>query len=520
MEQTRRPIRTMLYRFLIFTVVLCFFSQQHNKLWDYIEHSRIQGTQGTQDTLALQTVTNRGSIRRWGCNLKETPFIFVHIGKAGGGSIRRKIATAATNYTRKASEWYDSGKDTAYYPLRSDNGTLIAKARFCNSKQKHYLPYWEKTFEGMRLCTATTPIGRALACPAYQVSNEEACGVDIVSMESSRFVYVGHNDFGNEINVLPVPYLQEWWRQHWAPTESTTNKPVDAISQQWYRLDPNNTWCGNMRRPWQDVNRMEMSKIAECGKQMQGEVDNAAFESIQKHMSMDTLSDRGRAWSAVYASLPLIRVVMIRNPFSWFASLFSWHSLHIIGVVCDNVTNAVAVVAPLNVSEKAEFKQVEVFDQVREWEVANMGAPGWLRSYALIKIYQLCGADCRVRHFKNQATLEELKEQAEYNLRNAFAVVGILEDGEDQFFEMINTRVDYIDIKMNATLEDDGTHGSSSRGEKGRCKARFKNVTFQQELIAASPEVAALVHLYQVAVRVNRFQKRELMQCKRSTEQT
>ena len=438
--------------------------------------------------------------------MKDSPFIFVHIGKAGGGSIRRLIATSATNYTRSEMDWHQPGKDTAYYPIRSDNGTLIAKATFCNGGHNNYLPIMQKTFEGTRICTATTPIGRALACPAYKQRN--SCIEDILSMESSQLVYVGHNPFGNEINMLPVPYLQQWWRQHWATTESTTNKPVDAISQQWHRLDPNNTWCGSMRRPWHDMKNQEMSNISKCGKQMQDEVDKAAVESIQKHMSMDTPSERARAWSAVYASLPLIRVVMVRNPFPWFASSFSWHNLYKIGVVCDNVTNAVAV-APLNMSEEVQI------NTVREWKVANMGAPGWIRSFALDKIYMLCGPDCRVRHLKNNATLEELKVQAEHNLRNAFAVVGILEDGEDAFFEMINTRVNYLNIKMNVTLRHDGTHKSGSNGENGRCKARFKDVNFQQNLIEASPEVAALVYLYDVAVQVNRFQKRELMECKR-----
>ena len=364
----------------------------------------------------------------------------------------------------------------------------------------------QKTFEGTRICTATTPIGRALACPAYNQRN--GCIGDIRSMQSSQVVYVGHNDFGNEINMLPLPYLQQWWRQHWATTESRTNKPVDAISQQWHRLDPNNTWCGNMRRPWHDIKKQEMFNIWKCGKQMQDEVDKAAVESIQKHMSMDTPSERARAWSAVYSSLPLIRVVMIRNPFPWFASRFSWHGLDEMGVVCDNVTNAVAI-APLNMTEEVRIHTV------REWQVANRGAPGWIRSFALEKIYMLCGPDCRVRHLKNDATLEELKVQAEHNLRNAFGVVGILEDGEDAFFEMINTRVNYLNIKMNVTLRHAGKHKSGSEGENGRCKARFKDVNFQQNLIRASPEVAALVYLYEVAVQVNRFQKRELMECKR-----
>jgi len=40
------------------------------------------------------------SIRSWGCHMTDTPFLFVHIGKAGGGIVRRRLATAALNFTR------------------------------------------------------------------------------------------------------------------------------------------------------------------------------------------------------------------------------------------------------------------------------------------------------------------------------------------------------------------------------------------------------------------------------------
>lgn len=48
-------------------------------------------------------------IRSWGCQRRnETPFIYVHIGKAGGGHVRARIAASALNY--EASIWDRAAK--------------------------------------------------------------------------------------------------------------------------------------------------------------------------------------------------------------------------------------------------------------------------------------------------------------------------------------------------------------------------------------------------------------------------
>ena len=85
-------------------------------------------------------------VRRWGCNRTETPFIFVHIGKAGGGEVRRRIAAAAVNYTRpndssaRAGGWIERD---AYYPVdvRLAGGKrLTVLARFDPSGHRNWRP--------------------------------------------------------------------------------------------------------------------------------------------------------------------------------------------------------------------------------------------------------------------------------------------------------------------------------------------------------------------------------------------
>jgi len=106
------------------------------------------------------------SIRSWGCNRTETPFIFVHIGKAGGGTVRRRIAASALDYNLSSSsseaerraEW--ATLYHAYYPIVRNNQTY--KARYCHSGYFNHRRTNQPTFEPCVICSATTPVGQAL----------------------------------------------------------------------------------------------------------------------------------------------------------------------------------------------------------------------------------------------------------------------------------------------------------------------------------------------------------------------
>ena len=542
-------------------------------------------------------------IRSWGCGLRQTPFIFVHINKAGGGSIRRRIASSALNVTRNGTDWRFQSKDSSYYPIHQQrssssmdhndddkNDLLTAKASFCVGGSRQFFPRRQWSYERSRICTAGTPIGQAIACPAYDVPIH-CGGRDVNNVTSAHVVYVGHNGLGTEMHWLPVPYLQNWWNQHWATTTTatmrtttttstttatmhnsshphntntntttTTTTTLDPVSPQWQRLDPTQKlWCGDtMKRPWNHITPERKVVIEQCGRQMRDEIDKAAIQALKLHHNHhhhhhhqhhhhnwnskngagrirrqqeqqqhtqqyeqqelgDTVDtdrlDWGRLWSNVYSSLPVLRVVMIREPFSWYVSKFAWHVLYRHGVVCDNITHTTAGAGHSSIYYGMQE------DEPYGLQVSASTKPGWVRRLSLEYIYQLCGSDCRVRHLEERATLQEVVIQAEFNLRQAFAVVGILEDGQETFFDMIHHRVDYIDT----TKHPDLFHGRAirinatpSQGEPGRCKERYQNVEFQKQLIQASPEVASMVHLYQVAVQVNRFQQQELQQCKLS----
>lgn len=134
------------------------------------------------------------SIRRWGCARNETPFIFVHIGKAGGGGVRARFAAGALEYNR--SGWHRLHEDPSYYyPVYDAEGNLH-KGKMSSSRMNNFVPKILKEilgdfkYEGAIPCSATTPLGQAIACPLS--TPEDLC------FEGHRcdLINFGHNVIG------------------------------------------------------------------------------------------------------------------------------------------------------------------------------------------------------------------------------------------------------------------------------------------------------------------------------------
>ena len=456
------------------------------------------------------------TIRRWGCNRTETPFIFVHIGKAGGGGVRARVAASAQNYTR--TKWWRVD-DQSYYPIRrsrrqpssSKEGEetfeeVTERGTFCN---------W--AFSGFNdfdptggNCVASTPIGQAIGCPEVQRN----CNIDVSLPQSEHVAYAGHNLFGHDMHWVPHSYLEAWWDQHWARRQSSDGssdasvgtKSGNVISQMWKTLDGIHPWCDVYNRPLANMKRSDKTagRKSQCAKQLQNRTDTLALEHMSKIAPFTTSADRGRAWASLYASLPTLRVVVVRDPYSWLMSKFSWHfGVSGRNLTCDNVQEATYGSGDPNV--------LLGIPEGQKQSVGTAGGPGWARRFALAYIYYFCGTDCFIRHYQQKADLEEIAVQSELNLRNSYAVVGLLQE-TDEFYQMVTARVDYMDTRLNPRIKGK-KHMSGKSKEILRCKARFKDPAFQEELKAASPEIALLDHLYKVAVEVNRFQTAALKLC-------
>jgi hypothetical protein len=108
-------------------------------------------------------------------------------------------------------------------------------------------------------------------------------------------------------------------------------------------------------------------------------------------------------------------------------------------------------------------------------------------------------------------SLDELEDQAESNLRQAFSVVGLLNE-TDQFYKMVSKRIAYVDMERNPHVQG-SSHPSGHKKESAQCLAVLSSPAFQEKSKQQLPSLGVLDRLYQVGIQVNRFQQEELRQC-------
>lgn len=458
--------------------------------------SNSQRMQQVYDPLWHFVPADSKEIRKWGCNRTETPLIFVHVGKSGGGSVGARIGASSVNYTKEKPGQLDG----SYYPL-DNNSSNNSKARFVSSCFATHLPSKERTYEGTTPCHASTPLGQAIGCPEtlqrIRARQEERrhgeCKED---SETCHLVYMGHNFFGSELHWLPVRYLQNWWNTRWSHF-------MPELLSLWNKLLPDQAWCSatNTSRP---ITNLDYHKsYEECSIPLQREVDTKAIHALAPQLSVDD-TQVITSWSPLYASLPVLRVTVMRDPFTWLISKYFWHRTlkdKENNYTCDNIQEGILQNAGI--------------PRPHEMDMDNSG-PGWISRMSLGYIMYLCGEDCIVRYAAGTATLADLELQAEGNLRQAFAVVGILEE-VDTFYEMLTARVQYMNTSLNPHVKG-ATHTTGRRPEITKCKARFQDPEFQAKLLKLSPELQIMNRLYQVAKEVHKFQLEELRECSATEE--
>lgn len=447
----------------------------------------------------LEQYPSLKTIRKWGCHRTEAPLIFVHIGKSGGGTIRARFAASAENYTRSAKDWRHPNRDHHFYPILSkgqDGTERIFNGRFCNSKNRHFRmsemkSFHQQGYEGLHDCQATTPIGRSVGCPSFWFRHDNCDGCKHMDAPNCNTVYVGHNYLGNELHWLPAPMLQNWWMQQWSPffANSEFDTGMNSISVG----SRNPIWCP-LRNRTRTIRRRDVlggprvQKLHDiCTRVLSSRMDTLFHSSWKEHNLTHT------NYAPFYASLPVHRTVLLREPFSWLLSRFFWTKDFRANYTCDDVFNATHL----------------------DPESIALADNGWMYQLALEHLYYLCGEDCMNRYEKGLMNLRDIEDQAEANLRHSFSVVGLLNESRS-FFDMMTTRIQYVNMSLNRHVHGD-RHSASiwNIKEYTRCSKLYsKNETFRQTLRDASPFLAALERLYNVGVEVNRFQQKELQQCR------
>ena len=511
----------------------------------------------------------------------------MHIGKAGGGSVRARFAAAAWQYHRGNDGWKDNHDKDAYYTVDVENENddeddkdasqqpqQQHRAYFCDSAMKNYRTHRAvRTFEGTRTCAASTPLGHAIACPSILQHVQDFCLACHVNDLHCHRVYTGHNYLGNELHWLPPRYLSRWWKSLVSKPRqgvsvvapetgpSNNNKNEEQVSssssslfsyhaqllQAFDLIYENNTqWCphlGMARLATEDEFEMYYEN---CSIPLGRTIDQLALQWRMAQTEMDTsttntitvtnatpdwptrlahLDPAHHQWGPLYASLPVLRTTLVRDPFAWLLSKFFWHSQNL-HHSCANVT---AATLWRNNNHHRNINILERGD--------HDPAPGWAHRTARTFILQLCGEDCQIRweqvttalgaNFtsrQEELLLQSFTRQADYNLRHSFVVVGVSDD-IGSFYDMVSRRVQYLDLSRNLHVQGERHRSGASR----KCKALYYGdddnkpyhtnhnkpslSDFRRQMIRASPAIAALWRLYQTALRVNAFQKQELESC-------
>jgi hypothetical protein len=356
-------------------------------------------------------------------------------------------------------------------------------------------------------------------------------------------IYVSHNNMGGELTWLPPRYLKEHWWDHspWK-TKSSDNEQlekywVSLLSDRKFRkgniwntadlknrlmglgifldddydsLDHSQRWCpagykgiGGSKpqiqydRPKRTDGRWESNKsrYINCTKPIGEDVDRVFREFWRDEMvqngnnmnvDMNMNAPDNANYSPIYASMPVHRVTMLREPFSWLISKFFWDSRIWIGNKCYNIS----------------------------FPTHENPTMGWVELYSYRYLFYLCGYDCETRFENKFITLEGIEAQAADNLRNSFSVVGLLHES-DAFYEMLHKRLDYLDLVKDPDefLELKAQRHDTEHRIKTRCKKLFGKEKFRERLREAVPVFAALERVYNVGVEVFEFQKAELSQC-------
>jgi hypothetical protein len=568
---------------------------------------------------------NDNNIRSWGCRLTQTPLIYIHIGKSGGGQVRARFAASSNNLEellerqqqeeRKlqqlqqqqqqqqqqlqqkdensknmtkakailaAANWFRHANNRAYFVVQEEDDSTESssltntnkKVYFCNSRHTNFRVHAIEMYEGTATCHATTPLGQAVACPEQierMIATNDGChGCGDATSPHCRVLYLGHNLLGNELHWLPAQYLMQWWQSSpWGREQQRSqilDNDDDSMHSYLKMLMPGDgAWCPsyNLSRPTRQQQQQQDidSVYLKCSMPLAHAVDEMATRAVleaqqrkrhsqqqqrrmprlitsqarlYKHQPPRAISQLDNNmfmdWSSVYASLPVLRTTILREPFSWLVSRFFWHGNDNY-FSCNDIDAAAA--GDHQQQDNGGQQQDDDDDDDDACQIHQTHGRGWANRYALLYIFYLCGEDCAARyelscsssndrsgHHGKQTSrrllLAQMEQQAANNLRQSFAVVGLLNETEI-FYDMVASRVQYMSKMASPSplLEHDQDRRHSTEGgkEQQRCKALYqKNVTFQNELMNRSPALAALHRLFHIGVQVNRFQIQELKQ--------
>jgi hypothetical protein len=373
-------------------------------------------------------------------------------------------------------------------------------------------------------------------------------------------VFTAHNNMGSELNWLPPRYLKNhWWDNMVLTLSSTDQEPTsqqkESLEQYWDALlddrqrrrnklraraggsesntatidgenetDTAHRWCPNGYTDWiTDTTKYDRPTTSsaykgayeDCSRPLAARADAAFVETFFSSSSetQQQQQQQSKNYSPFYASMPLHRVTVMRDPWSWIVSKFFWHNINSqlanTTSIPDGTLSCSVVTAPTKTKGGKGFP----VDPITGREL------GWCEQMAIVFLIKLCGNDCRVRYENGMMNLDDIEAQVASNLRNAFSVVGILHE-EESFYDMLTDRIQYVDLRLHKRVQG-GDHATKKTLENLECKKLFgTDEGFRESVRQSVPAFAALERMYRLGIAVNKFQKEELRQCKLAKGET
>eukprot|EP00536_Pseudo-nitzschia_multiseries_P015709 jgi/Psemu1/43525/gm1.43525_g len=527
-----------------------------------VDNNQDRITNGTSSNDNTNKNNNRQTgdkmIREWGCDRTETPLLFVHNGKMGkfcdskyphytmihDRDLHRQRTYEGSQFCNATTPFgiviacphpYKGRKENTHYKSLNckkcdDDYYLEEDYYFDNVSSEH---------KSSAPDVGPLPKIRDVFNPDSDPHPGHTCDI----------VFTSHTNIGSELNWLPPRYLKEhWWdnsvygcaqkgchgvneelEKYWAILLDDRHRRRKQLLQKVGKInrttrvdsdpttadeeDTGTRWCPTgyfFKSGAMDVEKVisydrpatwgsYRAAYKTCGRMLAEKADRVFRKRFYPSYSDHDGKRQKLNFSQFYASMPLHRITLLRDPWSWIISKFFWHQLDELdpdhdGLPCEDLT------LPTGYDHR---------------DPSTGRLLGWCEYFSLKSLMKLCGNDCHIRYENKMMSLEEIEDQVESNLRNAFSVVGLLNETES-FYDMITDRIDYVNLTYNPEFVG-SDHATIKTTENIACKELFgKDENFRESVRQRVPEFAALERIYHVGVEVNRFQQRELQQCRRS----
>lgn len=412
-------------------------------------------------------------------------FIFVHIGKTGGGSVRRGFWGLQECSARRLPQWTG---------CLNEGGVTVG-----NSNRHRMVATPERTFEPHIVCPALSPLAVLGACRLRATADAMESALVNASPPPIPIVHMGHYRVGSELSWLgaKTPGLIQLADAHATalapprlPTDFRGVEAVLPVLASGYALfDERALAAQPLRLNGSDVGGPDVfDKVRErrgftalsppehWPQRMRRSAASPAVSTLLARQNSRWSGDLERNWGPLYEALgrqAVARITMLRSPWTHLASIFYFFGYHRRNYSC------------------TDPRQVDMWAGKPRSDGASISDAVTLR---------LCGVDCEAR-FLAGASVQALEAQAAYNLRYSFALVGVTEQFEG-FIEAVRRLAPNLrGFLANGTVHAHGRR-TQARSEEDACKSYWSLVNNQREGLQESQVIRQMVHLYRIALEI------------------